>query len=193
MKSTLKKIFLALDQTETAKFIIYPILVASLAGMVLQHIMFICLIPIEGSARATRQQIFDLCGPNGPDVWWGGINMVNYFLKPTFECDGYTTTGLGFLILISFSILIIQIIRNNVLEIKFSHSIKKTIFYLIGGISCVIIYRLIIAGITMGGEKAYWGPYTSFFIDFILYLALIFMVLFRTINKMGTDGDANIN
>tara|TARA_B100001250_G_scaffold398124_1_gene405990 strand:+ start:775 stop:1350 length:576 start_codon:yes stop_codon:yes gene_type:complete len=175
MKSTIRKLFNFINGWGDNAYIIYPVMVLVFASFVVEHLMFLCLIPIEGSSNGVRTQILNMCG----SAWWGGVNMVNYYLEPTpGDCNGYQTTYLGFWICLSFSTLIIQIIKNWALEIKFAFSIKKTILYLLGGIGCVIIYRLMLSS----GSKYYWGPNSSFFIDMVVYIFLLLMVIYRTID-----------
>ena len=177
MKSTIKKIFNLINSTGDNVYIIYPVIVLIFASFVVEHLIFLCLIPIEGSSSAVRSQILGMCG----NAWWGGVNMVNYYLKPTpGDCNGYTATWLGYWICLSFSTLIIQIIKNWALEIKFGFSIKKTTLYLFGGIACVIIFRLMMAA--TNGSSSYWGPNTSFFVDWVVYIFLLLMVIYRTLD-----------
>ena len=93
MRETVKLILQGIDNSgndtlKGVKVITY-IVVAIIFGSIFQQMLIGIFTLIEGGTRALTSQVMGMC----MNAWWGGMNMTNYFLKPTpGDCDGITTT-----------------------------------------------------------------------------------------------------
>lgn len=54
---------------------------------VLKHGLY-TIFEVTYGAEFVRSRMIGMCGT----AWWGGQHLVNFFFKPTYECDGYDWT-----------------------------------------------------------------------------------------------------
>ena len=133
------------------KYLIY-IGLFFLFSWLLKWIVVGILSIFEGGYSDLRSQLLGMCG----SAWWGGMNMSNYFLKPTpGDCDGITTTlWTGTPILIGISLFLVLQVRNRIKGIKLGFKRNSNILLIYFAIIAIVVSGRYLAGFSP--KNAYW-------------------------------------
>lgn len=133
------------------KYIIYIGLVF-LFTWLLKWLMVGILSIFEGGYSDLRSQLLGMCG----NAWWGGMNMSNYFLKPTpGDCDGITVTfWTGSPILLGISLFLVLQVRNRIKGIKLGFKRSFNILLIYFAIIAIVVTGRYLAGFSP--KNAYW-------------------------------------
>jgi len=120
MKQTIQTILFGLDNsgndtTKGLKYLAY-IIVGITSAVLFEYILIGIMAISEGGMAPLRSQLLGMCN----NAWWGGMNMSNYFLKPTpGSCDGITGTfNVGGSISMGFGLATIVFLRNYFYEVN---------------------------------------------------------------------------
>ncbi len=134
------------------KYIIYICLYFFIFIPVVKWLMVGILSVFEGGYIDFRDQIHGMCG----SAWWGGMNMSNYFFRPTFECDSFQPTfWVGSTIILGISYFLVLQIRNRIngINVGFARNFNIALIYFVV-IAIVVTGRYLVG---FSPKNCYWG------------------------------------